>query len=142
MRQISLASRRVLERYRTRLMHTAAVASSIADSYASSGTVRPSGDSRITTSAPRPRWARKTCPSVGKSSSERTSFRRPPEKSMHDVIVDSASDTFVVMETSSGSAPTSAANVRFTDPIRGKTWPSHTGSGAPSLRHASRYSSR
>jgi hypothetical protein len=57
-------------------------------------------------------------------------------------MVDSAIDTLVVMASSPGSAPTSAANVSLTDRIRGKMWSIHTGSGAPSVAQASTYSWR
>src|SRR5712691_477539 len=103
--------------------------------------VRPSRDFRKMTSAPMVCWASATCPSVGKSSSERMIFRRF-EKSTQLMMVDKASDTFTVMASSAGSAPTRAPNVSFNRRIWGKMCSLHKGSGAPSDAQASMYSSR
>ena len=105
-----------LERYRTRFTITTAVRSSIAASYASSGIVSPSSDRSQTISAPRRSCASHTCPSVGKSSSDRITFRSP-EKSRHEAIVASAIEMFVVIASSSVSHAVSSANVDFSDPI-------------------------
>ncbi len=131
-----------LERYSTRFTMTTAVRSSIAASYASSGIVRPSSDFSQTISAPRFSWAIHTWPSVGKSSSDRITRFRSPEKSRHEAIVASAIEMFVVMASSSVSQRVRSANVRFSDAIRGKMSSIHTWSGAPLDAHASMYSAR
>ncbi len=141
MRQISLASSRALERYSTRFTFTTAVSSSMAASNASTGTVRPSGDSRYTTSAPRTWLASQMWQSVGKSSSVTMTLRRF-EKSTHDARLARASDTLTVMASSSTDAPISLPNVSFSARILGKMSSSQTWSGAPFVAQASTYSCR
>jgi hypothetical protein len=122
---------------------TSAVRSSIARSYSSTGIVSPSGLRSHRISAPVFRaQASQTCPSVGKSSSDRITVRRSSDRSRHDAIVESAIEMFVVRATSSASQPASAENERFREAILGKMSSNQTGSGAPFDAHASRYSSR
>ena len=118
---------------------TSAVRSSIVRSYSSSGIVRPSGLRSHRISAPAFRaHAIQTWPSVGKSSSDRITVRRSPDRSRHDAIVESAIEMFVVSATSSGSQPASAENERLSAAIRGKMSSNQTRSGAPLEPHASR----
>src|SRR6266508_3678456 len=130
-----------LERYSTRFTMTTAVFRSMARSYSRSGIVRPSSDFRNTTSAPLDRCASQTCPSVGKSSSDRITLRRL-EKSTHDAIVESATEMFVVMASSSGWHPANAAKRCFNARMVGKMSSNHTWSGAPLEAHASMYASK
>jgi hypothetical protein len=79
---------------------------------------------------------------VGKSSSDRITVLRSPDRSRHDAIVESAIEMLVVSATSSVSHPARAENERFREAILGKMSSNQTGSGAPLEPHESRYASR
>ena len=94
--------------------------------------MRPSAERSQTISAPVfAAQASHTCPSVGKSSSDRITRFRSPRRSSAEATVASAIEMFVVMASSSVSHPVSAANVRFSEAICGKMSSIHTWSGAP-----------